>query len=63
VGLAARLTFLVQNELWDNEVLPVDDWETFVLDVAASRLDRDQTTRRLKKLVGLRKKKLCKGKT
>jgi hypothetical protein len=31
--------------------LPIDDWEQLVLDVAASRIDREQTTRRLRKLV------------
>ena len=33
------------------------DWESLVLDVAASRLDRDQTTARLKALMSPRKKK------
>ena len=33
------------------------DWETLVLDVAASRLDREQTTRRLKQLLKPRKKR------
>jgi death-on-curing protein len=28
-----------------------DDWETLLLDVAASKLDRDATTRRLRKLL------------
>jgi death-on-curing protein len=33
------------------------DWEALTLDVAASRLDRDQTTVRLKALMSARKKK------
>jgi death-on-curing protein len=51
VALATCLTFLAQNEVWAVEKLPVDEWEAFVLDVAASRLDRDQTTQRLKTLM------------
>jgi hypothetical protein len=31
--------------------LPVEEWERFVLEVAASKLDRDATTRRLRKLI------------
>ena len=57
VGLAAGLTFLAQNGLWEIEVLPADKWEALVLDVAASKLDRDQTTKRLKKLMKPRRKK------
>jgi death-on-curing protein len=57
VALASCLTFLAQNELWAIEKLPVDDWEAFVLDVAASKLDRDQTTKRLKALVKRKKKR------
>jgi hypothetical protein len=30
--------------------LPTDEWEKFVLDVAASKLDRNAPTRRLRKL-------------
>lgn len=51
VALATCLTFLAANALWDVSALPVDAWERFVLDVAASKLDRDQTTRRLKALL------------
>ena len=51
VALASCLTFLALNEVWVVEKLPVDDWEELVLDVAASRLDRDQTTKRLKALM------------
>lgn len=50
-ALAACLVFFSENGLLKKEKLPVDDWETLVLDVAASRIDRDETTRRLRKLV------------
>jgi len=57
VALATCLAFLHLNDLWDVQKLPVDDWEQLVLDVAASKLDRDQTTRRFKALVKSRRKK------
>jgi death-on-curing protein len=53
-ALAACLVFLESNGLLADPGLParnVDAWETLVLDVAASRLDRNQTTRRLAKLL------------
>ena len=50
-ALAACLVFLGQNELLPEQKLPVDQWEAFVLDVAASRLDRDATTQRLRALM------------
>jgi len=50
-ALAACLTFLAENELFPNERLPVDDWEALVLDLAASKIDRKQTTARLRKLI------------
>jgi death-on-curing protein len=50
-ALAACLVFLDQNEMLPNEKLPADEWEEFVLDVASSKLDRDATTRRLRKLL------------
>jgi death on curing protein len=50
-ALAACLVFLESNGLLSNTKLPTEDWETFVLDVAASRLDRDQTTTRLRRLL------------
>jgi death on curing protein len=49
-ALAACLVFLEGNDLLPNTRLPTYEWEAFVLDVAASRLDRDQTTARLRKL-------------
>jgi death on curing protein len=49
-ALAACLVFLEENGLLPDRKLPVDDWEQFVLDVAASKIDRDATTRQLRKL-------------
>lgn len=50
-ALAACLVFLEQNDLLPQIKLPADDWEKFMLDVAGSKLDRDATTRRLRKLL------------
>jgi death-on-curing protein len=50
-ALASCLVFLDQNKLLPAQELPIDAWETLVLDVAASRLDRDATTARLRALV------------
>jgi len=50
-ALASCLVFLETNDLLSTKELPVEDWEVFVLDVAASRLDRDQTTALLHKLL------------
>lgn len=50
-ALAACLVFLQSNNLLPDEKLPADDWEKLMLDVAASELDRDATTRRLRKLL------------
>ena len=54
VSLAACLVFLEQNGVLPDDGLPsrdIDAWENLVLDVAASRLDRDQTTERLRALL------------
>lgn len=50
-ALAACLVFLEENDLLPDKKLPIDDWEKFVLDVAASKIDRNETTRRLRKLL------------
>ena len=47
----ACLVFLEVNGLLSRRKLPVAAWESLVLDVAASRLDRTQTTQRLRKLM------------
>ena len=49
-ALAACLVFLETNRPLPDRKLPIDDWEQFVLDVAASKINRDETTRRLRKL-------------
>jgi death-on-curing protein len=50
-ALASCLVFLESNGFLRNVSLPVDAWENLVLDVAASRLDREQTTERLRNLI------------
>jgi death-on-curing protein len=50
-ALAACLVFLDENELLPAAKLPIDEWESFVLDVAASKLDRQTTTRSLRALL------------
>jgi death on curing protein len=50
-ALAACLVFLEENNLLPPAKLPTADWEEFVLDVAASKIDRNETTCRLRKLL------------
>ena len=50
-ALAACLVFLENNDLLPNTKLPLNAWESFVLDLAASRMGRDETTARLRKLL------------
>ncbi|MFM1770768.1 MAG: hypothetical protein RJA22_3297 [Verrucomicrobiota bacterium] len=54
-ALATCLVFLSDNALLPEERLDVDAWEALTVDVAASRIDRDQTTTRLRKLLRFRK--------
>lgn len=51
VALATCLVFLSENGGLPQEDLDADAWEALTLDVAASRLDREQTTARLRALV------------
>jgi len=60
-ALATCLVFLQTNDFLPNLKLPTSDWEAFVLDVAASRLDRDQTTARFHKLLKQISRKKLKG--
>lgn len=54
-ALAACLVFLESNGLLDDPGgRNVDAWEALVVDVAASRIDREETTRRLAKLRSFR---------
>jgi death on curing protein len=50
-ALASCLVFLQTNDLLPSDKLPIDEWEELVLDVASGKIDREQTTRRLRKLV------------
>jgi death-on-curing protein len=50
-ALATCLVFLSENGLLPEEKLDTDAWEAFTLDVAASVLDRAQTTAVLKSLL------------
>lgn len=54
-ALATCLVFLSENDLLPGEKLDLDAWEALTLDVAASRLDREQTTARLGKLLRSRR--------
>ena len=51
-ALATCLVFLSENGLLPEERLDADGWEALASDVAASRLDRTQTTARLRRLLG-----------
>ena len=53
VALATCLVFLSENGLLRSDRLDADAWEALTLDVAASRLDRAQTTSRLRRLLGV----------
>lgn len=61
-ALATCLVFLAANDLLPPQKLPVDTWEQLTLDVAASKLDRDATTARLRALLPKAKKRSPKRK-
>ena len=48
-ALATCLVFLSENGYLSQKKLDADVWEQLVLDVAASRIDRNETTKRLGK--------------
>ena len=50
-ALATCLVFLSENGYLNQEKLDTDAWEQLVLDVAASRIDREETTKRLGKVL------------
>jgi len=50
-ALATCLVFLSENGLLPSEELDTDTWESFVLAVASSELNREQTAARLRKLL------------
>ncbi len=51
VALAACLVFLSENGLLPEDHLAADEWEQMTLDVAAGRVDRTETTARLRHLL------------
>jgi death-on-curing protein len=55
-ALATCLVFLSENELLLDENLDMDAWEALTLDVAASRLDREQTAGRLRHILAPRRR-------
>ena len=61
-ALATCLVFLAANDLLSPQKLPIDAWEHLTLDVAASKLDRDATTARLRALLPKAKKRSAKRK-
>jgi death-on-curing protein len=50
-ALATCLVFLCENGLLPDEKLDTNAWESLTLDVAASHLDREETTVRMRKLL------------
>ncbi|HEY5779838.1 MAG TPA: type II toxin-antitoxin system death-on-curing family toxin [Terrimicrobiaceae bacterium] len=56
-ALATCLVFLSENGLLAHERLESDAWEALTIDVAASQIDREQTTERLRALIGRSSKK------
>ena len=54
-ALATCLVFLAENGLLLDEKLDADAWEALTLNVASNKLDREQTTARMRKLLRKRK--------
>jgi death on curing protein len=50
-ALATCLVFLDQNKLFSPRELDIDAWEMFVLEIATTKINREQTTQRLKQLI------------
>jgi death on curing protein len=50
-ALASCLVFLETNGFLPRQKLPIAEWERFVLEVASSKLDRIQTTKRFRTLL------------
>ena len=51
VALATCLVFLSENGLLKNETLPIRDWETLTLSVAAGVITRKEATEKLRALL------------
>ncbi len=56
-ALATCLVFLSENKLLLNERLDAGAWEKLTIDVAASQIDREQTTERLRALIARSRKR------
>ena len=54
-ALATCLVFVSEIEKLPVEALDPDSWESLTLDVAASCIDREQTTKRLRTILRARK--------
>ncbi len=52
-ALATCLVFLSENGLLPEETLKAGAWEQLVMDVTGSRVDREETTVRLRRLLSL----------
>jgi death-on-curing protein len=50
-ALATCLVFLSENHLLSNENLDTESWVTLTMEVAAGRIDREQTTARVRSLL------------
>ena len=50
-ALATCLVFFSENRMLPDEKLDADAWEALTIDVAASRLDREQATSGLRELI------------
>jgi death on curing protein len=55
VAMASAIVFLRLNGVEPTPDGP--EWEALMFDVAASRIDREQTTARLRKLIGARRRR------
>jgi death-on-curing protein len=55
-ALATSLVFLSENKLLPKDQLDADAWESLTLGAAAGRLDRAQTTKRLRELLRPKKR-------
>ena len=56
-ALATCLVFLSENDLLPVEKLDREAWEALTLEVTASRVDREETARRLRKLLHARSRR------
>jgi death-on-curing protein len=50
-ALGACLVFLEENDLLSRPKLSIDDWEKLMLDLASVKIDRAETTQRLRRLL------------